>query len=870
MASTVCWADDPVPAPKLPADLFPAFWKIRTKIWSNNISPTRSSLDASDPDGASGGRVNGLGAVPGNNTIYYAASEWGGLFKSTDSGVSWSHLPGHVPAATWDVEVDPGNVNRVYATSFYDGRVSSLAGINVSLDAGATWNKPATAVPPAGFCVNAVRRDEPSAFGIAIDPANSAHVYVGTNCGLARSTDSGATWNYVNPTGAGAARNVWDVVVHHNGTIDICGDDGHYRSTDGGDHWTTASSSPLPGGLCSIAASPDEAHVLFAVVGTSIYESDDGGQSWPVTYANPSSQGRIPFVETNKRSGNAYDLWFGDVRLWRASCTTPATPATGGSARCTASGSWAGPFTRGAGAHDDCGAIVFDTQMNGNRCPRVFSSDGGVYRNTTTTSPACHTPTWEQPSVTPTALWNFAMSGVSVGGQETEHVYFGNQDNGSFGTTNAGAAAPTWNNERCCDGFAATGDTTQALTTICCYNPAPATRLFRSAPGLTAPTTGIAAPPGNLRSFQQLPSIANFGANSFIVLTTSGVYASTNVNAATPTWTLVGTGSPTDACGVEIARNGAEVHVFVKRGGCSGDTGAAIWRHTGTGTTGAWTQVPNSANVGVYAVDPNQPDRIFASHLEAAGPAMRMTTDGGTTWNAMPALDTLMTGNGVFRYRTTRGPTAFTGFNGYPQPTLVAIDPREGQNMVAGGADSGVFLSRNGGVNWRRISNPINPTASDPHIPRPRYVHFDHDLPGLTLYLGTQGRGVWRTRATTTSIICELSPFHCGKIDLGKLPQWQAGCRPKCPPWWEIWLDRYDPAWHITIVDSKGNEVPHHVTPSRGGAVLTFRPTKGDSTAQAMRGYSLLYETNVKKRPGVQTPFKVSIKTRDIFRQVSR
>ena len=50
--------------------------------------------------------------------------------------------------ACWDVEVDPSNSNRVFATSFYDGRVNSLAGINVSTNGGTTWTHPATATPP--------------------------------------------------------------------------------------------------------------------------------------------------------------------------------------------------------------------------------------------------------------------------------------------------------------------------------------------------------------------------------------------------------------------------------------------------------------------------------------------------------------------------------------------------------------------------------------------------------------------------------------------------------------------------------------------------------------------------------------------------
>ena len=39
--------------------------------------------DAGEPDGASGGRVNGLGVDRSTPARLYAASEWGGLFRST-------------------------------------------------------------------------------------------------------------------------------------------------------------------------------------------------------------------------------------------------------------------------------------------------------------------------------------------------------------------------------------------------------------------------------------------------------------------------------------------------------------------------------------------------------------------------------------------------------------------------------------------------------------------------------------------------------------------------------------------------------------------------------------------------------------------
>ena len=82
-----------------------------------DINPDTS--DNANANAASGGRVNHMASVPGNNDIFYLASEYGGVFKTTDAGVNWSRLNAHLPVIAWDVEVDPGNVNRVVATSWY-------------------------------------------------------------------------------------------------------------------------------------------------------------------------------------------------------------------------------------------------------------------------------------------------------------------------------------------------------------------------------------------------------------------------------------------------------------------------------------------------------------------------------------------------------------------------------------------------------------------------------------------------------------------------------------------------------------------------------------------------------------------------------
>jgi hypothetical protein len=322
-------------------------------ITIREINPTHSDTGG---NAATGGRVNHLARA--TDTIFYAASEFGGLFKSTDAGRTWMRLDTHLPTRASDVEASPADPDRVIATSIYDGRVSSLAGINVSSDGGATWAKPTSATPPTNFCASTTSFNEPSAFGIAFDPENPAHVFAGTNCGLARSTDGGANWAFLNPGPGNLATNVFGVVVHHGGIIDTCGSSGHRRSVDGGVTWTSAQAGgqPLPTGNCSIAASPDESYVLFATVGVSIFETDNGGGTWNTQFANPALQGRVPFVVTHKRQGRNFDLWFGDVRLFRAACTTPNPPAQGGTARCPASNTW---IVSHQGAHADLGDVVF-------------------------------------------------------------------------------------------------------------------------------------------------------------------------------------------------------------------------------------------------------------------------------------------------------------------------------------------------------------------------------------------------------------------------------------------------------------------------------------------------------------------------------
>lgn len=727
------------------------------RVSLQEINPNRSTL--ADPDGASGGRVNGIGSAS-DGSVFFAASEWGGLYRSTDFGTSWNHVPGYLPMATWDVAVDPADAARVYATSFYDGRVQSLSGIGVSTDGGNTWTRPSTTTPPVGFCREAARRTEPSAFGISIDPTDPTRVFVGTNCGLAISRDRGLTWSFVDPTPGDPAGDVWDVVVHHGGIIDVCGDDAHRRSTTGGATWTGATgSASLYGGGCSIAVSPDEPDVLFVVVGISLFESDNGGATWS-PMMNPRSQGRIPFVATNRRAGNRFDLWFGDVLLSRATCTTAVPPATGGAPRCPTA-TWAGPFTRNVGAHDDAGDIAFDPTATVDACPELFASDGGVYRNIRAgVSPLCHDPVWTQPRVSPHALWLFSLGGADQLQTADADLYMGAQDNGMFATQFARAAPPLWVNTDCCDIFDIAADPYRVAFTQCCRGGQAG--IIVATPGILG-KRAIVGPPGRVRGFSNIPALDLFGPDDAAAVTTMGLFLTQSITSNPTIWSgpLGGAASPAALCNVKASGTGAAVVFYAQNTESSFNQCQELfpdvrrlWRFVGTPTNGTWWPVSPPRGLGgfgVFDVDPGDPTRLIAAHLvPPLPPAMVMSTTGGATWTSLTALDNLMTGGGAFQYANLRGPTNFTNFYGYGQPTLVAFDPADRGVIVAGAADAGLFMSLDSGTTWQRVTDPFDPAASGvPHLPRPRFAYFYHGvrerpLRAVTLFVGTQGRGVWR------------------------------------------------------------------------------------------------------------------------------
>ena len=145
---------------------------------------------------AAGGRVSRVAGVPGDPTIYYAATASGGVWKSTDAGATWKSVFDDQPVSSMgSIAVAPSDPNVVYVGSGeanIRGNVAAGNGIYKSMDAGKTWTH--------------VWKQEGQIGTMAVHPYNADIAYAavlgrafGANPerGVYRTRDGGRTWQQV-------------------------------------------------------------------------------------------------------------------------------------------------------------------------------------------------------------------------------------------------------------------------------------------------------------------------------------------------------------------------------------------------------------------------------------------------------------------------------------------------------------------------------------------------------------------------------------------------------------------------------------------------------------------------------------------------
>lgn len=268
------------------------------------------------PAGMSG-RITAIDAVVKNPNIIYVGAASGGVWKTENSGHSWTPVFDEQPTQNiGSIAIQQSNPAVVWVGTGEGNPRNSLnlgSGIYRSLDAGKTWKKMGL---DKTVCIHR----------IVIDPNNGNTIYAAaignpyaehSDRGVFKSTDGGETWNkilYVNDT-TGCAdlvmdpsnpnkliaamwqfrRTPWNMTSGGAGS-------GLYITVDGGRNWQKLGKDDgLPDGqlgrigIAFARSMPSRVYAKVEATKNGLYKSDDGGFKWTLVNSNPDQVTDRPF-----------------------------------------------------------------------------------------------------------------------------------------------------------------------------------------------------------------------------------------------------------------------------------------------------------------------------------------------------------------------------------------------------------------------------------------------------------------------------------------------------------------------------------------------------------------------------------------------
>ena len=248
------------------------------------------------------GRIADIAIHPDNDNVWYVAVGSGGVWKTENSGTTWSPIfDKEASYSTGCITIDPNDPSRIWMGSGENvgGRhVGYGDGVYLSPDSGATWK-------------NMGLKSSEHISKIIVHPDNSDVVWVasqgplwkkGGERGVYKTTNGGKSWKRVlgNSEWTGAT----DLLIDPNNPLVLYAatwdrhrtvaaymgggpGSGIHRSKDGGETWEKLANG-LPKsnlGKIGLAISPQKSNVIYAAVEVDrkkggLYRSEDGGSSW--------------------------------------------------------------------------------------------------------------------------------------------------------------------------------------------------------------------------------------------------------------------------------------------------------------------------------------------------------------------------------------------------------------------------------------------------------------------------------------------------------------------------------------------------------------------------------------------------------------
>ncbi len=655
-----------------------------------------------------GGRISDIEYNPNNTDIIYAGAATGGVFKSTDGGITYFPVfDDQAVLPIGDIAVDPVNSDIVYVgTGEANGGHNNFAGggIYKTTNGGTSWQL--------------IGLENTVSIGrIVIDPLNPLRVfaaavgsYFGPNPdrGIYRSENGGVNWtkilfvtdstgaidiamDQINPNNLLAA--MWQRTRYPNGGALYGPTSGIYKSTNGGNNWTLlgpANGLPNPSttnvgriGLSISRSNPNIAYSLFTNGSTysGFFKTTNAGLNW--TNANPNGGLQSGF--------STFSWYFGNVRVH------PTNPdivyvLDFSTMRSTNSGtSWS---NLSSSAHVDKHALAFKP---GDPNRMIEGNDGGIYNSTNGGSP------WTKVAALP--VTQFYEIGIDMSNQQ--RLYGGTQDNGTNRTTTG--ALNDWTSIYGGDGFYVIVD---FINPNVIYAESQNGNLGKSTNGgntFVDATNGINA---SEKTNWSTPVIMDPNNNNVLYYGTNKVYRTTN---AAGVWSAI---SP-DLTNGNQARLGTVTAIAVAPTNSNvimaGTDDANVWITSNNGTN--WTKVSSTLPyrwVTRVAFDPVNENIAYVTY-------------NGLKWkDPQPHV-----------FRTSNKGQSWTDISSNLPDAPVnafAIDPARA-NVLFVGSDVGAYVSFNTGQSWQFLGQGL-----------PMVSVYDLKIHPIGNYLvaGTHGRSMYK------------------------------------------------------------------------------------------------------------------------------
>lgn len=683
-----------------------------TGTWTN-IGPTKAdvekngsySLNVSDS-----GRPVDIVTHPTNASVLYVAMSGGGVWKTTNGGASWTPMTETLGSLSCGaLALDQASPDTLYL-GLGDAFDGTGIGFLKSTDGGLTWSAPI------------YLGDSTIINDVFVVDSNT--VLAGTNKGLYRSTNAGATFSKIAiATGQTVDPYVWNFASGGGTSVVMTLEANHdaasgttggqiWRSTNGGAAWTQATGVTKTTGVgrMFVASAPSNRNTMYAEAAVpnatsatdlaDFFMSTNGGVSWTALGATGR---KIRYTNSNTESTGPSTLLNGQGWYNQLVMVNPNDPNTayfGGAlllARRNSSGSytqmsnWLAQFSLPY-VHADfhAGAFGPDGAM-------YVGTDGGVFKSTDNGT------TWT--SSLNVGITSHLIYSVGSSPNNAAAVIGGFQDNG---TRVRSGSTSTFNQYIGGDGFGSNVNRTNAQQML---GSLYYSRIYKSTDGgltFASACSGItecnnsSSAPFNTHITQWLGDASG---NTVYTFSNTKVYKSMNYAGS---WTALGTsGLPTGLYirNVGVAKSSASYvgvaansgRVFLSSNGGTSWTLAASTPNNGLSMNSVWFDITNPATVYVSSVAADS----TKNHLWKS-------TNSGASWtvieNGLPA--------------------------GAPVNAVIG-DPISAGTLYAA-THLGVYQSTDAGATWTRFGSVL-----------PLVNVTDLYVDSSLLRASTFGRGFW-------------------------------------------------------------------------------------------------------------------------------